>query len=144
MLPTQENYEKLRIGFGELNHGGSYLRREYEDLRREYEDLRRPFNARPDAPYTDVWTFKTVSSYPGKHPCEKPLALITHIIEMSSRPGDVVFDPFMGGGTTAEAALRMGRSWYGCDMVSEYVNQANERIEKTRQEMAQLELQLCE
>ena len=155
-LPTDEHYHKMRDCFNSLNHGGSYLRREYEDLRREYEDLRReyedlrreyedlrrPFNATPDAPYTDVWIFKTVSPYPGKHPCEKPLDLIEHIIRMSSRPGDVVFDPFMGGGTTAVAALKTGRHWYGCDFVAEYVGQATERIDRTRQELSQLEMSI--
>ena len=128
-LPTADNYEWLRQTFSRLNHGGDYLRREYEDLRREYEDLRRPFNATPDAPYTDVWTFPTVNSYAGKHPTEKPLNLMEHIVKLSSRPGSVVFDPFMGSGTTGVAALRHGRKFIGCDATPKWYERAQERID---------------
>ena len=48
-----------------------------------------------DVPYTDVWEFPPVQYYPGKHPCEKPAAMMEHIIRSSSRPGDVVADFFM-------------------------------------------------
>ena len=121
-LPTADNYEWLRQTFSRLNHGGDYLRR-------EYEDLRRPFNATPDAPYTDVWTFPTVNGYAGKHPTEKPLNLMEHIVKLSSRPGSVVFDPFMGSGTTGVAALRHGRKFIGCDATPKWYERAQERID---------------
>ena len=109
VLPTEENYKWLRLTLSKLNHSGEYLRREYEDLRREYEDLRRPFNVSPDVPYTDVWTFPTVQAYPGKHECEKPAAMIRHIVEASSRPGAVVLDAFAGSGVVGEACGQTGR-----------------------------------
>lgn len=127
-LPTFENYEWLRNTLSSLNHGGDYLRREYEDLRREYEDLRRPFNATPDAPYTDVWTFPTVQAYPGKHPTEKPLALMEHIVKLSSRPGDTVLDCCMGHGTTGQAAGKLGRKFIGIEMDGHYFPEAKRRI----------------
>jgi adenine-specific DNA-methyltransferase len=134
-LPTAENYEILRAGLSRLNHGGDYLRREYEDLRREYEDLRReyedlrrPFAVTADVPYTDVWTFPTVASYPGKHPCEKPQALLRHIITASSKPGAVVLDAFMGGGSTGEAAQALGREFIGIEIGAHYFAQAEQRI----------------
>ena len=115
-LPTEEYYLKMRDGFHRLNHGGEYLRREYEDLRREYEDLRReyedlrrPFSVTADVPYTDVWNFATVSHYPGKHPCEKPAALIRHIITASTRPGAVVLDCFAGSGVVGIVCKETGR-----------------------------------
>ena len=135
-LPTEEHYHKMRECLNSLNHGGEYLRREYEDLRREYEDLRRPFNASPERPYTDVWTFKTVSPYPGKHPCEKPLDLMEHIVTMSSKPGNVVFDCCCGNGTTLLAAMKQGRHWYGCDVEEKYVKRARERLGQVQMEMA--------
>jgi DNA modification methylase len=46
---------------------------------------------------------------------QKPLALISRIIEASSRPGDVVLDPFAGSGTTLVAAEQAGRGWIGID-----------------------------
>lgn len=126
-LPTRENYERLRDLFNAK--GGDYLRREYDDLRREFEELRRPFFARPDAPYTDVWEFATVSAYPGKHPTEKPLDMMRHIVTISSKPGAVVLDPFAGGGTTLAAAKLEGRRWIGCDLDFTYIQRARKRID---------------
>lgn len=74
------------------------------------------------------------------HPTQKPLALIKYLIETYSNQGDIVLDFVMGSGTTAVAALKLGRHFYGCDINPEYVKLANERIEKERLEMAQMEL----
>ena len=123
MLPTEQNYKWLRKLFA-----GDYLRREYEDLRREYEDLRRPFSVTPDVPYTDVWTFPTVCHYKGKHPCEKPLAMMEHIIRTSTRPGAVVLDCFAGSGSTGLACHNLGRSFIGIEREAEYVALARARI----------------
>ena len=125
-LPTRQNYEKLREAFN--GQGGDYLRRDYEDLRREYEDLRRPFSVTPDVPYTDVWTFPTVGHYKGKHPCEKPLAMMEHIIRTSTRPGAVVLDCFAGSGSTGLACHNLGRSFIGIEREAEYVALARARI----------------
>jgi site-specific DNA-methyltransferase (adenine-specific) len=139
-LPTAEHYQKMRDGFSRLNHGGEYLRREYEDLRREYEDLRRPFSVSASVPYTDVWTFPTVAHYPGKHPTEKPLAMMQHIIKASSRPGAVVLDCCMGAGTTGVAAVLEDRYFIGCDISPEYTEIARRRIEHAAGQSRQLEL----
>ncbi len=77
------------------------------------------------------------------HPTQKSLELIKELILSSSSPGDLVFDPFIGSGTTAVAALKLGRHFYGCDINPEYVKLANERIERARLEMNQMELDLC-
>lgn len=52
------------------------------------------------------------------YPTQKPLSLLTRIIEASSNVGDVVFDPFCGCGTTVEAAERLDRQWIGIDISS--------------------------
>ena len=56
----------------------------------------------------------------GKHPTQKPVALLERIIQASSNPGDLVLDPFMGSGTTAVAALRNGRAVAGIELASEF------------------------
>jgi adenine-specific DNA-methyltransferase len=132
-LPTESNYKWLQAL---LNKNGSEflrreyedLRREYEDLRREYEDLRRPFYATKESPFTDVWRFRAVSSYFGKHPCEKPLELMEHIVKSSSRKGDLVFDCFAGSGTTGVAAIRNGRRFLGVELNPQYCARAMSRI----------------
>lgn len=140
-LPTNEHYVSLRKG---LNPGGSiqYLRREYEDLRREYEDLRRPFNATPNAPYTDVWTYPTVFSYPGKHPCEKPLAMMEHIVNLSTRPGDLILDCFAGSGVTGMAAIRNNRKFVGIEMSEHWFNYTQRRIRDVSRAIDKLPKQL--
>lgn len=52
------------------------------------------------------------------YPTQKPLSLLTRIIEASSNKGDVVFDPFCGCGTTIEASERLERQWIGIDISS--------------------------
>jgi site-specific DNA-methyltransferase (adenine-specific) len=123
-LPTAGNYRWLRELFGPNG-----LRREYEDLRREYEDLRRPFALKMGDPHTDVWDFGVVQAYDGKHPCEKPNDLMRHIIATSTRPGAVVFDGFMGSGSTGIAAVQLGRQFIGCEMAENHFAQATARIE---------------
>ena len=133
-FPTPQQYDAARDLFN-AHAEGDYLRREYEDLRREYEDLRReyedlrrPFSVTADVPYIDVWDFPTVAYYPGKHPCEKPGALLRHIISASTRPGAVVLDCFLGSGASAIACLETGRSCIGVDMDLKYFGQARSNI----------------
>jgi site-specific DNA-methyltransferase (adenine-specific) len=118
----------LRREYEDLRREYEDLRREYEDLRREYEDLRRPFSVTADVPYTDVWTFPTVQHYKGKHPCEKPLAMMEHIIRASTRPGAVVLDCFAGSGVTGQACRNLGREFIGIEREAEYVEIARARI----------------
>jgi site-specific DNA-methyltransferase (adenine-specific) len=63
------------------------------------------------------------------HPSQKPLALIRQLVLSSSRPDDVVLDPFLGSGTTAEAAEAAGRAWVGIELDPAYVEMARARIE---------------
>jgi len=128
-LPTAEHYAAMRDLFNAKGNGsGPFLQREHEDLRREYEDLRRPFAVTADVPYTDVWDFPTVQAYKGKHPCEKPEALLSHIIKTSSRPGDLVLDCFAGGGSTGCAAVKLGRRFIGVELDPHWAAVAERRI----------------
>ena len=113
LMPTQENYEWLQ---GVLGVRG----REYEDLRREYEDLRRPFHISERVNNSDVWTFDPVQGYPGKHPCEKPIGMMEHIIKTSTREGHTVLDPFAGSGSTLRAAKNLGRKAIGFEIEEKY------------------------
>jgi len=66
-----------------------------------------------------VWTVNT-TPYLGAHFATFPPALIEPCILAGSRPGDTVFDPFMGSGTTAQVAEKLGRKWLGCELNPEY------------------------
>jgi DNA modification methylase len=66
-----------------------------------------------------VWTVPT-QPYAGAHFAVFPAALIEPCVLAGSRPGDVVLDPFMGSGTTAQVAQALGRQWIGCELNTEY------------------------
>lgn len=83
-------YEALQSEYADLGKQYQALARQYDELKQEYEQLRRPFAVSAEVPYTDVWQFAPVAYYPGKHPCEKPQDLMRHIIQCSSREGQVV------------------------------------------------------
>jgi site-specific DNA-methyltransferase (adenine-specific) len=80
---------------------------------------------------TDVWWMTIVP--PGSaertgYPTQKPLRLLERIVAASSRPGDLVLDPYAGSGTTGVAALRLGRRWLLVDRNAEAVAIARERL----------------
>lgn len=72
----------------------------------------------------------------GKHPTQKPLALLDRIISASTQPGDVVLDPFVGSGTTCVSALRLGRPSIGIDASPEYLEIARCRLVDAAAELA--------
>ena len=117
-LPTKETYERLRALLNSRGAG--------EYLRRDYEDLRRPFQL--NGVRDDLWRFDTVQPYPGKHPCEKPLDLMEHIVSVATKPGALVLDCFAGYGTTLRAAKRLGRKAIGIEGVQPYCDEAVLRL----------------
>jgi site-specific DNA-methyltransferase (adenine-specific) len=64
----------------------------------------------------------------GKHPTQKPVALLERILLASSHEGDLVLDPFMGSGTTAVAALRLRRLVFAVDGVEDFTWLAAKRV----------------
>lgn len=102
----------------------------------EYQDLRaNPAGRLPD----DVWTTfprvcGTFKERAGFHGCQMPEALLTRIIMASSNPGELVLDPFIGSGTTAAAAKRVGRRYIGIDLSPEYVEHVRRRLEGVQDE----------
>ena len=133
-LPSQQQYEQLQALFAskapslgqdyaELTEtyqglSATYTRlvASYDQLKEEFERLRRPFFVTKHVPFTDVWMYPSVPARPGKHPCEKPAAMMRDIIRASSRPGAVVADFFMGSGQTGKQAVLCGRSFIGVEL----------------------------
>jgi site-specific DNA-methyltransferase (adenine-specific) len=83
-------------------------------------------------PEDDVWYQSrlcgTFRERVGWHPCQLPEALLERIIKLSSHRNDVVFDPFVGSGTTLAVAARLGRRWTGCELSPDYAKKATERV----------------
>lgn len=67
----------------------------------------------------------------GKHPTQKPEALIKHFVELLSNTNDWILDPFMGSGTTGVVAKQLGRNFIGVELDKNYFEMAQERIEGT-------------
>ena len=65
----------------------------------------------------------------GKHPTQKPIALLEHFVKLLSNEGDLVVDPFMGSGSTGVVCKKMGRNFVGVEFDKEYYEIAQRRIE---------------
>ncbi len=79
----------------------------------------------------DLWLVPTPGpreKLHGRHPTQKPLALLERVIAASSNPGDLVLDPFAGSGTTGVAAVMAGRRFLGVEMDPAYLDLAARRI----------------
>jgi len=87
-----------------------------------------------------VWEIRPPESWEkrfGKHPTQKPVALLERILLASTNEGDLVLDPFAGSGTTLLAAFRLRRHALGCELSLDYVSLS---IRRLCSEMVQIEL----
>jgi site-specific DNA-methyltransferase (adenine-specific) len=129
-MPSEQHYNTIKQLTGDRLPDYQVMYEQYRGLLDASNAARRTFKVTKQVPFTDVWDFNTVNFYPGKHPCEKPLDLMQHIVEASSLPGDVVLDAFVGSGSTAIACLDTGRSFIGCEMGDDEFEIAVERLSK--------------
>lgn len=126
-FPTREHYEALRT-----HARGGAFRREYDDLRREYDDLRRPWNNHIDA--DEVLTFP-LEPPPTIHPTQKPIPLLSYLLERSTRLGFVVLDPFSGSGSVAIACHRLGLDFVAIERDPEYHRASLDRLATERAQL---------
>lgn len=71
------------------------------------------------------------AQYREAHFAVMPTKLAEICVLAGSRPGDTIFDPFMGSGTVAEVAQRLGRNWLGCELNPDYVEHIERRTSGT-------------
>ena len=74
----------------------------------------------------------------GKHPSQKPLALVERLVQVGTSAGELILDPFGGAGTLALAAERQGRDWVLIESVGEYARLARARLRADRKARADL------
>lgn len=77
------------------------------------------------------WSY-TIASGVRVHPTQKPEPLMTRLVELFSNRGEMILDPFLGGGTTLIAAKKLGRRGIGIELSEEYCEAACKRIEETQ------------
>jgi site-specific DNA-methyltransferase (adenine-specific) len=70
-----------------------------------------------------------------KHPTEKPVALMEHMIRQSSNEGDIVLDPFAGSGSTLVAARNLNRHYLGYEIDDKYYNIAKQQLTMPKQQL---------
>lgn len=88
-----------------------------------------PLGRRP----LDVWNVPRLTGDKGNgHPSPKPLRLIGRCVSACTKPGDLVVDPFLGSGTTAEACYRLGRRCIGMEREPKYIAIAKSRLRQQR------------
>jgi site-specific DNA-methyltransferase (adenine-specific) len=120
-LAHRFNYKAMKA-----SNGGRQMRDVWE-----LGDAGAPAAEQPRQQEQDVWTIPTPAQREkqhGRHPTQKPIALLRRILAASAAPGDLVVDPFCGSGTTGVAALAQGCRFLGLDQDAEYVALAARRL----------------
>lgn len=124
-IPTREIWDSVYVPLG--------FRKGHEALRDEYEALR-PYHA-ADKDHCNVWRVNSVANGADRlHVCQKPVSMLERIVRVSSRPGEVVLDCFMGSGSTGVACVNTGRSFIGIEKDAHYFEIARKRIEDAERE----------
>lgn len=93
-----------------------------------------------------VWQFPAAGRSEkklGKHPTQKPVALIERCLRASTNTDDLVLDPFAGSASSGIAALSLGRRFVGCDIDPEYADLARRRLDALRHDDCGPSLQHC-
>lgn len=103
----------------------NYLHKDYGGKK----GLLHPFGPLVPDTWTDIHRIKH-NKYRDPHPCQLPIHLLERIILMSTDEGDIVLDPFLGTGTTAIAAKRLGRRHIGFELDQTYAIIARDKVEQ--------------
>lgn len=92
-----------------------------------------------------VWAIGTPKPWEkkfGKHPTQKPMALLERVVLASSKEGDLILDPFTGSSTTGLAAYPLNRKFMGIDINEDYLKLSVERFEDLRDRLLKKQLPL--
>ena len=110
---------------------GSWWRNNHEWICAFTKGKPRPL---PHCSFFNTW--KGIKPQGGEHPSEKPLALISYLVETVPE-GGTILDPFMGSGTTGVASVESGKKFIGIEINEKYFDIACKRIETAQKKAAQ-------
>jgi DNA modification methylase len=116
-IPFKDENQTLRKSWGD--DISEEKAKEYREKGKVVEDF-----------WTDIIQIGRVKAEIIGYPTQKPEALLERIIRCASNEGDLVLDPFMGGGTTIAVAERLGRRWIGIDQSVQAVKVTEFRLQK--------------
>lgn len=123
--PKKNKYYEIRQPHKRDRRNG-YLLKDYGGKKEQLH----PFGPLVSDVWTDIHRVRH-NKYRDEHPCQLPIHLLERIILMTTDERDIVLDPFMGTGTTAIAAKRLGRKFIGFELDDFYVQITNDKLEKT-------------
>lgn len=142
LLSKQEKYfydrESIREPVKPTTNGKTGVRRsgnsktrskEHWGVPHEPENVIVEYDEIKGANKRSVWTIPT-KPYKGAHFATYPTELVKPCILAGSRIGDIVIDPFMGSGTTAQVAQELGRQYLGCELNEDYKQLQDKRLEQ--------------
>ena len=126
-IPKSCNYLKVPCLMAGIDAGTGTSRKQNGDIRTDRKEKRKGKVVKDKKPLTNIWKYSNSTIYK-KHPASFPSDLANdHIISWSNE-GDIVYDCFMGSGTTAKMALVNNRRYIGSELSEEYCKIAEERI----------------
>lgn len=96
------------------------------------EYMRHPFGTQISDVWDDIHRVRHASKRIAAHPCQLPVHLIERLILMSTDAGDIIVDPFCGGGSAAVAAKQMGRQYIGAEIDRHYQEVAQTKLDQAR------------
>ena len=134
IMPIHENisvfYDKLGTYNPQMRYGFSNYSSFDDDTKKigEIYDLKSKHRECKDGSRYPISVLNYNNVRKAVHPTQKPLELMEYLIKTYTNVGDVIFDPFMGSGTTGVAAVKCGRNFIGCELDNNYFNIAKERI----------------
>lgn len=114
--PRENKFYEIRYPHKRCRKCG-YLLKDYGGKKK----ILHPFGPLVSDTWSDIHRIRH-NKHRDAHPCQLPVHLLERLILMSTDEGDVILDPFIGTGTTAVAAARLGRNVIGIDVDSEYVD----------------------
>jgi DNA modification methylase len=120
-IPSEEDIFKLKKHLQLSDEFDKALEKALEDKQNVMQGMKDRM-----ADKSDVLSYRTVNK--GRHPCEKPVALIAELINSSGGSYQTILDPFMGSCSTGEAALSLGKKFIGIGQDPKYFDIACERI----------------
>lgn len=129
-VPYKAEFTTVRTPQGESEY-------DEEEQRERHELGKIPESWWPDISNVSGWRTELVG-----YPTQKPERVIARIIQASSDPGDVVFDAFMGSGTTQAVAMKLGRRFLGCDINLGAIHATVRRLDDIIKEVYRPKLQL--
>jgi len=125
--PKTCNYLKVPCLMAGIDAGTGTARKQNGEIRTDRKEKRKGKVVKDEKPLTNIWKYSNGTIYK-KHPASFPSDLAKdHIISWSNE-NDLIYDPFMGSGTTAKMALLTNRNYIGSEISEEYCKIADERL----------------